>query len=137
MLFRSHVSSSAFTALSSQSPKTSALSASSSGSGGNPTASGIPGDYTVGDVANFYNINPLYQRGVVGKGSTVAIVTLSNFYPSDATAYWSDIGLTTKPNRITQIHVDGGGAIDGGSQKPLSSLDCSMAAVRIRSMPMP
>jgi kumamolisin len=98
--------------LQSQNGKTSALAKSSSS---NPTASGVPGEYTVGDVANFYNINPLYQRGVVGKGSTVAIVTLSNFYPSDATAYWSDIGLKTKPNRITQVHVDGGGAIDGGS----------------------
>lgn len=109
-----HVSSSAFTALNGQSPKLNALSA-KSGSNGNPTASGVPGQYTVGDVANFYNINPLYKHGVVGRGSTIAIVTLSNFYPADATTYWSDIGLTTKPNRITQVHVDGGGAIDGGS----------------------
>jgi kumamolisin len=110
-----HVSSSAFTALNAQSPKISAPSSKSSGANGNPTASGVPGEYTVGDVANFYNINPLYKHGIVGNGSTVAIVTLSNFYPSDATTYWSDIGLTTKPNRITQVHVDGGGAIDGGS----------------------
>jgi kumamolisin len=110
-----HVSASAFTSLAKQAPKLSALSSTSTGSNGNPTASGVPGSYTVGDVANFYNINPLYKRGVVGKGSTVAIVTLSNFYPSDATTYWSDIGLATKPNRITQVHVDGGGAIDGGS----------------------
>ncbi|MEO8998505.1 MAG: S53 family peptidase [Rhodanobacter sp.] len=82
---------------------------------GNPTATGQPGQYTVGDVANFYNINPLYQHGVTGKGSTVAIVTLSNFIPADAQTYWDAIGLTTKPNRITQIHVDGGGVIDGGS----------------------
>jgi subtilase family serine protease len=110
-----HLSSPAFAPLNSQHSKTAALSSSSGSSSGNPTASGVPGEYTVGDVANFYDINPLYKRGVVGRGSTVAIVTLSNFYPSDATTYWSDIGLTTKPNRITQIHVDGGGAIDGGS----------------------
>lgn len=110
-----HVSSSAFTALNGQGPKLNALSAKAGGSNGNPTASGVPGEYTVGDVANFYDINPLYKRGVVGRGSTIAIVTLSNFYPADATTYWSDIGLTTKPNRITQVHVDGGGAIDGGS----------------------
>lgn len=110
-----HVSASAFTSLNSQNPKVTALAASSGGSSSNPTASGVPGEYTVGDVANFYDINPLYKRGVVGKGSTIAIVTLSNFYPSDATTYWSDIGLATKPNRITQIHVDGGGAIDDGS----------------------
>jgi kumamolisin len=87
----------------------------SKGASGNPTATGQPGEYTVGDVANFYNINPLYQRGVTGNGSTVAIVTLSNFYPADAQTYWDAIGLTTKANRITQIHVDGGGIIDDGS----------------------
>ncbi|HUA80977.1 MAG TPA: S53 family peptidase [Dyella sp.] len=111
-----HVSTPAFAALGKANAKTNALPAKGSGgSSGNPTASGIPGEYTVGDVANFYDINPLYQRGVVGKGSTVGIVTLSDFYPSDATTYWTDIGLTTKPNRITQVHVDGGAAIDGGS----------------------
>ena len=99
-------------------PSVSALSKTASG---NPTATGVPGNYTVGDVANLYNINPLYQRGITGKGSTIAIVTLSNFYPSDAQAYWDGIGLTTKPNRITQIHVDGGGVIDGGSGE--TSLD--------------
>ncbi|KRE88667.1 peptidase S53 [Frateuria sp. Soil773] len=82
---------------------------------GNPTATGEPGNYTVGDVANLYDINPLYARGITGRGSTIAIVTLSNFDPADAEAYWSGIGLATKPHRITQIHVDGGGAIDGGS----------------------
>lgn len=92
-----------------------AATPSSKTTAGNPTASGVPGSYTVGDVANFYNINPLYKHGITGKGSTVAIVTLSNFYPADAEAYWSGIGLATTPNRITQIHVDGGGAIDGGS----------------------
>ena len=84
-------------------------------SSGNPTATGQPGNYTVGDVADLYNINPLYKRGITGKGSTLAIVTLSNFYPADAQTYWDAIGLATKPNRITQVHVDGGGVIDGGS----------------------
>ena len=110
-----HVSTPAFAALGTQNAKANVLAAKGGGSNGNPTASGVPGQYTVGDVANFYNINPLYKRGVVGKGSTVCIVTLSNFYPSDATTYWSDIGLATKPNRISLVPVDGGGAIDGGS----------------------
>ncbi|HEV2620668.1 MAG TPA: S53 family peptidase [Frateuria sp.] len=85
------------------------------GAGGNPTATGIPGEYTVGDVANFYDINPLYAKGVTGKGATIGIVTLSNFDPADAQAYWDGIGLVTKPHRITQVHVNGGGAINGGS----------------------
>ncbi len=85
----------------------------------NPTATGIPGQYTVGDVANFYNINPLYQRGITGEGSTVAIVTLANFDPADAEDYWTAIGLDTKPHRITQVHVDGGGGTDGAEETTL------------------
>jgi subtilase family serine protease len=100
-------------------------SASKSAGSSNPTATGEPGAYTVGDVADLYNINPLYQRGVTGKGSTVAIVTLSNFDPADAQSYWDTIGLTTKSNRITQVHVDGGGAIDDGSGE--TALDVEQA----------
>ena len=85
----------------------------------NPTATGVPGQYTVGDVANFYNINPLYQRGITGKGSTVAIVTLANFDPADAEDYWAAIGLDTKPHRITQVHVDGGGGTNGADETAL------------------
>lgn len=86
---------------------------------GNPTATGTPGQYTVGDVANFYNINPLYKRGITGKGSTVAIVTLANFDPADAEDYWAAIGLKTKPHRITQVHVDGGGDMNGADETTL------------------
>jgi subtilase family serine protease len=86
---------------------------------GNPTATGVPGQYTVGDVANMYNINPLYQRGITGKGSTLAIVTLATFDPADAEDYWTAIGLATKPNRITQVHVDGGGGTNGADETTL------------------
>jgi kumamolisin len=85
----------------------------------NPTATGIPGSYTVGDVADLYNINPLYARGINGSGSTVAIVTLATFDPADAENYWSKIGLTTKPNRILQVHVDGGGGTNGSDETAL------------------
>ncbi len=95
------------------------LSAQARTAAGNPTATGVPGQYTVGDVADFYNINPLYQRGITGKGSTVAIVTLANFDPADAEDYWAAIGLDTKPNRITQVHVDGGGGTDGAEETTL------------------
>jgi subtilase family serine protease len=110
-----HVASSAFSAFGAHHPKSCPPSSGSGGSSSNPTASGVPGEYTVGDVANFYDINPLYKRGIEGKGSTVAVVALSNFYPADAQTYWTDIGLATKANRIKQVHVDGGGAIDGDS----------------------
>ncbi|MGY3040268.1 kumamolisin [Rhodanobacter sp. TND4EL1] len=90
---------------------------------GNPTATCTPGEFTVGDVANRYNINPLYQRGVNGKGSTIGIATLANFLPADAYTYWSTIGLGVKPNRITQVHVDGGGPLGSSAGSGETSLD--------------
>lgn len=90
---------------------------------GNPTATCTPGEFTVGDVANRYNINPLYKAGVNGKGSTVGIATLADFIPVDAYAYWSAIGLPVKPNRITQVHVDGGGPLSGPAGSGETSLD--------------
>ncbi|MEP7186025.1 MAG: S53 family peptidase [Rhodanobacter sp.] len=95
------------------------LSAKAVSTAGNPTSTGVPGQYTVGDVADFYNINPLYKRGITGKGSTVAIVTLATFDPADAEDYWSAIGLDTKPHRIKQVHVDGGGGSNGADETTL------------------
>jgi len=74
-------------------------------------ATNIPGEYTVGDVANRYDINPLYQAHIDGTGRTLGIVTLAGFLPADAFAYWNLIGLPVLPNRITQIHVDGGAVL--------------------------
>ncbi len=90
---------------------------------GNPTATCTPGEFTVGDVANRYNINPLYRVGVNGRGSTIGIATLANFLPADAYAYWSDIGLGVKPHRITQVHVDGGGPLGSSAGSGETSLD--------------
>ncbi|WP_114240845.1 protease pro-enzyme activation domain-containing protein [Dyella sp. C9] len=92
-------------------------------SSGNGTATGIPEEYTVGDVANFYNINPLYKAGINGSGSTIGIVTLAAFQPSDAYAYWSMIGLPVKANRITVIPVDGGDTPTAGVGDDETSLD--------------
>jgi subtilase family serine protease len=90
---------------------------------GNPTATCTVGEFTVGDVANRYNINPLYRTGINGKGSTVGIATLADFIPADAYAYWSAIGLPVKPDRITQVHVDGGGPLSGPAGSGETSLD--------------
>jgi len=82
-------------------------------------ATGVPGDFTVGDLANMYDINPLYAHDIDGRGRTLGVVTLAGFDPNDAYTYWSLIGLDTKRNRITQVHVDGGGVIssDAGSSE--------------------
>jgi kumamolisin len=70
---------------------------------GNP-----PGYLTVSDFAARYNVNPLYARGLTGKGRTLGIVTLASFTPSDVFAYWSSLNLNVDPNRITVVNVDGG-----------------------------
>ncbi|WP_273367206.1 S53 family peptidase [Alicyclobacillus herbarius] len=87
------------------------------------TATGIPGDYTVGDTAQMYDVNPLYQKGITGKDQTIGIVTLADFEPSDAYTYWDAIGLKYKPNRITQVHVDGGGELSSDAGSGETTLD--------------
>jgi kumamolisin len=53
-------------------------------------------------------VNPIYANGIKGRGTTVGIVTLANFYPADAYAFWSAIGLNVAQDRITTVNVDGG-----------------------------
>ena len=89
----------------------------------NGTATGIPQDYTVGDVANFYNVNPLYDAGITGEGQTVGIMTLANFNKKDAYSYWRDIGLQVAPNRITKVMVDGGTPVAVGVGDDETSVD--------------
>jgi kumamolisin len=66
------------------------------------------GALTVKDFAILYDVNPLYAKGVSGKGRTVGIVTLANFTPSDVFAYWSSLDLKVNANRLTVINIDGG-----------------------------
>jgi len=67
-----------------------------------------PGFWTVIDFADYYDVQPLYERGLSGKGRTLGIVTLASFTPSDAFAYWSALGLVVDPDRIHIVNVDGG-----------------------------
>jgi kumamolisin len=67
-----------------------------------------PGEWTVIDYADYYDVNPVYRSGVTGKGRTLAIVTLASFTPSDAYTYWSAVGVKVQPNRITEVQIDGG-----------------------------
>lgn len=87
------------------------------------TATGVPGSFTVGDTANLYNINPLYAARIDGTGRTVGIVTLAGFDPADAFTYWNLVGLQVKPDRLTQVHVDGGGEISADAGTGETCLD--------------
>ncbi len=85
-------------------------------------ATGIPGEYTVLDFANFYDVNPLYSAGINGSGQTVGIATLAAFLPSDAYYYWKLVGLKVNQHRIKVVKVDGGapyGEADGTGETSL------------------
>jgi len=85
----------------------------------NGTATGVPGSFTVGDVANLYQVNGLYLAGVNGRGRTLGIATLATFSQADAYAYWAAIGLKVAPNRITEVAVDGGAGTAGADETTL------------------
>ncbi len=91
---------------------------------GNPTATGEPQYYSVGDVANFYQVNPFYVAKKKGGGRTVGVMTLANFSIPDAKAYWAGIGLVPKSTRtITKVAVDGGTPISCDCGNDETSLD--------------
>jgi kumamolisin len=82
------------------------------------------GALTVKDFGTLYDVNPLYAKGITGKGRTVGIVTLANFTPSDAFAYWSSLNLKVNANRLTVINIDGGpGAPSDASGSDETTLD--------------
>jgi kumamolisin len=86
-------------------------------------ATGMPGEYTVLDFANLYDVNPLYAAGINGSGQTVGIATLAAFLPSDAYYYWKLVGLKVDQHRITVVNVDGGGKLSAKAGSNETSLD--------------
>ncbi len=72
---------------------------------------GTPGNYLPADFEKFYHVDPIYALGLNGRGTTVGIVTLANFAPSDAYLFWKQIGLNVSQTRITTVDVDGGTTI--------------------------
>jgi len=83
-----------------------------------------PGFWTVTDFADYYDVQPLYHRGVTGSGRTIGIVTFASFTLSDAFAYWKALGLSVDPNRIKIVNVDGGpGAPSDASGSGETTLD--------------
>jgi subtilase family serine protease len=67
------------------------------------------GDLTPEDFAKLYHVDPLYEQGATGAGRTIGIVTLASVDPAVPQTFWNDIlGISTKPNRIQLVDVDGG-----------------------------
>jgi len=93
-------------------------------SDGAPNTSDPPGEWTVVDFGQYYDVDPLYESGVSGHGRTVGIVTLASFTPSDAYLYWNTLGLKVNSNRIKEVQVDGGsGAPSDDSGSSETTLD--------------
>jgi kumamolisin len=84
---------------------------------------GVPGYYLPSDFVSFYDVAPIYNRGLTGRGSTIGIVTLNDFDPADAFLFWKQIGLSVSKKRITKVDVDGGvetvGTNDGEGETDL------------------
>ncbi len=83
------------------------------------TTTNQPGAFTVTDVAELYNITPLYKRNVLGQGHKIGIATFATFTPSDAYTYWQSVGLTVASDKIKEIPVDGGTGTDGSGETTL------------------
>lgn len=74
-----------------------------------PNTPDPPGEWTVVDLAQYYDVTPLYGKGISGKNRTIGIVTLASFTLSDAFYYWNTVlGLNVDPNRVTIVNIDGG-----------------------------
>jgi kumamolisin len=71
------------------------------------------------DLIKQYNVQPLYDREATGKGQTIGIVTLAEFNPEDAYAFWQGNNINVKPDRITKTDVDGGSGWDGYDETTL------------------
>jgi subtilase family serine protease len=88
------------------------------------TTTNEPGNLTVLDYAQVYDVTPLYAKGITGKGHTVGIVTFAALTPSDAFDYWSAVGLTVDPHRLEIVNIDGGpGAPSDASGSVETTLD--------------
>lgn len=84
-----------------------------------PSPTGVPGSYSVIDLAAKYNVNPLYAKGLTGAGKTIGIATLANYQQSDVYTYWNALGLPVDPARITDVLVDGGTGSNGADETTL------------------
>ncbi|HEY7280928.1 MAG TPA: S53 family serine peptidase [Actinomycetota bacterium] len=62
------------------------------------------------DAAKAYDITPLQQQGIDGKGQTIAVVSFASFRDQDVNAFVHHVGLNAPPvaQAIEHVPVDGG-----------------------------
>ncbi len=61
-----------------------------------------------GDFATIYNVNPVYQSGITGAGTTIAVVSRSNITLQDIVDFRSAFGLTANTPQVIVNGVDPG-----------------------------
>jgi len=81
----------------------------------------VPADYAV-----IYNINPVYQAGIDGTGTTIAVIGRSEFIVQDVLDFQSSFGLPPNPPQIVN---DGPSPGDlGGGEETEATLDATWSA---------
>lgn len=85
---------------------------------------GLPGSYSVKDVAARYNVNPLYASGYTGAGVTLGIMTFAKFNSADATNYWKGVGIT-RTGTLTTVNAGSGTIGSNGASE--TGLDVEQA----------
>ena len=85
----------------------------------------MPGDYSV-----IYNINPVYQGGIDGGGTTVAVVGRSNFFVQDVIDFQQLFALPFNPPQIIFDGADPGNL--GGGEEAEALLDVTWSGAVAR-----
>ena len=87
---------------------------------GLPNACNLPSDF-----AADYGLNPLYKKGAIGSGRTLAIVTLAALDPGAPQFFWKHIANVPATNRtLNVVNIDGGpGAPSDASGSGETDLD--------------
>ena len=91
---------------------------------------------TPGDLANIYNLNPLFAKGTTGAGQTIALIEDADLYSAqDYTTFRSTFGLSQYTSgSLTTIHPSGAGANNctdpglGGGDDAEATLDAEWAS---------
>lgn len=77
------------------------------------------------DYATIYNINPLYQAGINGLGTTIAVVARTNIDLSDIASFRNTFGLSYRLPTVVLNGPDPG--ISAGGEEAEAVLDASWA----------
>ena len=78
---------------------------------------------TADQLAQLYALDPLYARGTLGQGTTVALFELSTYEQSDVATFESCYGIRTP---VSTVAVDGGSTSASGQGE--ATLDIDMVA---------